>query len=65
MPDPAYLKRGEPKPEEASPPPVIAARVESKSERTPQLDWAELLRRTLVLDVFTCPWYGGRQQVLA
>jgi hypothetical protein len=34
-------------------------------ERTPRVDWAELLRRTFDFDVFSCPRCGGRRRVLA
>jgi hypothetical protein len=34
-----------PKPQEASPPPEAAVKVEAKKERTPRVDWAGLLRR--------------------
>ncbi|HYO60149.1 hypothetical protein [Archangium sp.] len=36
-----------------------------KKERTARLSWAGLLRSTLALAVFACPWCGGRRQVLA
>ncbi|WP_205520432.1 AMP-binding protein [Pyxidicoccus caerfyrddinensis] len=35
-----------PKPQEASPPPEAAAKLEAKKERTPRVVWAGLLRRT-------------------
>ncbi|WNG45310.1 ATP-dependent helicase HrpA [Archangium minus] len=38
---------------------------ESKKERTPRVDWAELLRRTFAWDVFVCVRCGGRRRVLA
>jgi len=34
-------------------------------ERTPRVDWAELLRRTFDCDVFACVRCGGRRRVLA
>jgi len=34
-------------------------------QRTPPVDWAELLRRTFDLDVFACMRCGGRRWVLA
>ena len=34
-------------------------------ERTPRVDWAELLRRTFDFDVFACVRCGGRRRVLA
>ena len=43
--------------EEASMAPQAAARKEPKKERTPRVDWAELLRRTFdFVDVFACVW---------
>jgi hypothetical protein len=38
---------------------------EPKKRRTPQLDWAGLLRRTFALDVFACVTCGGRRRVLS
>ena len=35
------------------------------SPKRPRLDWAELLRRTFALDVFTCTRCGGSRRVLA
>jgi hypothetical protein len=34
-------------------------------ERTPRVDWAELLRRTFDFDVFVCVRCGGRRRMLA
>ena len=34
-------------------------------ERTPRVDWAELLKRTFDFDVFACMRCGGRRRVLA
>jgi hypothetical protein len=42
-----------------------AAREDLKKERTPRVDWAELLSRTFDFDVFTCVRCGGRRRVLA
>ncbi len=42
-----------------------AARTERMKQRTPRVDWAELLRRTLDFDVFACVRCGGRRRVLA
>ncbi|WP_395837123.1 hypothetical protein [Cystobacter fuscus] len=42
-----------------------AASTEPMKEKTPRVDWAELLRRTFALDVFACPQCGGRRKVLA
>jgi len=55
----------EPKPEEASEPPLAATRQEPTQERTLRLDWAGLLRRSFALDVFACGRCGGRRRVLA
>jgi hypothetical protein len=55
----------EPKPEEASEPPEAATMQEPTQERTPQLDWAGLLRRSFALDVFACVRCRGRLRVLA
>jgi hypothetical protein len=55
----------EPKEQEASALPETAAKAEPKKERTPRLDWAGLLRRTFVLDIFACGGCGGRRRVLA
>src|SRR5688500_4095948 len=55
----------EPKEQEASARPEAAAKAEPKKERTPRLDWAGLLRKSLALDVFVCGRCGGRRQVLA
>jgi len=51
--------------EEASEAPQAAVRKERMKERTPRVDWAELLRRTFDLDVFVCVRCGGRRRVLA
>jgi hypothetical protein len=59
------LTEAEPKEKEASAPPEAAAKAEAKKERMPRLDWAGLLRRTFVLDVFACAGCGGRRRVLA
>jgi len=45
--------------------PQAAARKEALKERTPRVDWAELLRRTFDVDVFACVRCGGRCRVLA
>jgi anaerobic selenocysteine-containing dehydrogenase len=42
-----------------------AASKEPKKERTPRVQWAELLRRTFDFDVFACVRCGGRRRVLA
>ena len=34
-------------------------------QRTPRVDWAELLKRTFDFDVFACVRCGGRRSVLA
>ncbi|WP_434346317.1 hypothetical protein ACN6A1_32610 [Myxococcus virescens] len=34
-------------------------------EKTPRVDWAELLSRTFDVDVFACMRCGGRRRVLA
>jgi cellulose synthase/poly-beta-1,6-N-acetylglucosamine synthase-like glycosyltransferase len=49
----------------ASETPQAAVSKEPKKERTPRVDWAQLLRRTFALEVFTCAWCGGRRRVLA
>ncbi|WP_245682526.1 transposase [Archangium gephyra] len=54
-----------PQAEEARAGSEAAARKERMKERTPRVDWAGLLKRTFDLDVFTCPWCGGRRRVLA
>ena len=46
-------------------PPQAGARQERRKERTPPVDWAGLLRRTLAVDVFACVRCGGRRRVLA
>jgi hypothetical protein len=51
--------------EEASVEPEAAGSKEPKKERTPRVDWAQLLRRTFGFDVFTCQRSGGRRRVLA
>ena len=33
-------------------------------EKTPRVDWAELLKRTFDFDVFVCVRCGGRRRVL-
>jgi hypothetical protein len=44
----------------------LAATVEKPmKEKTPRVDWAELLSRTFALDVFACVRCGGRRRVLA
>jgi hypothetical protein len=45
--------------------PQAAVSKEPKKERTARVDWAQLLRRTEALDVFTCAWCVGRHQVLS
>ncbi|WP_395811866.1 ATP-dependent helicase HrpA [Archangium minus] len=45
--------------------PQAVARKEPEKEKTPRVDWAELLRRTFDLDVFACVRCGGRRRVLA
>jgi len=42
-----------------------AARKEPQKERTPRVDWAQLLRKTFDFDVFACVRCGGRRRVLA
>jgi hypothetical protein len=34
-------------------------------EKTPRVDWAEVLRRTFDFDVFTCVRCGSRRRILA
>jgi hypothetical protein len=46
--------------EKASEAPQAALRQETRKERTARVDWAGLLRRTFVLDVFACGRCGGR-----
>ncbi|MFE8605480.1 transposase [Archangium violaceum] len=43
----------------------VAARKERMKERTPRVDWAELLEGTFDFDVFVCVRCGGRRRVLA
>jgi hypothetical protein len=45
--------------------PQAAASKEPIKEKTPRVDWAELLRRTFDFDVFACVRCGGRRRVLA
>ncbi|ATB41749.1 ATP-dependent helicase HrpA [Cystobacter fuscus] len=45
--------------------PQAAASTEPMKEKTPRVDWAELLKRTFALDVFACARCGGRRKVLA
>jgi hypothetical protein len=45
--------------------PQAADRKEPLKERTPRVDQAGLLRRTLDFDVFVCVRCGGRRRVLA
>jgi hypothetical protein len=40
--------------------PQAAASTEPMKEKTPRVDWAELLRRTFDFDVFACVRCGGR-----
>jgi hypothetical protein len=42
-----------------------AASKERRKERTPRVDWAEWLRRTLDFDVFACVGCGGRRSGVA
>jgi hypothetical protein len=42
-----------------------ALRQETRKERTAGVDWAGLLRRSFVWDVFACGRCGGRRRVLA
>ena len=42
-----------------------ATRKDPRRERTPRVDWAELLRRTFSVEVFACVRCGGRRRVLA
>ena len=42
-----------------------AASKERMKQRTPRVDWAELLKRTFYFDVFGCVRCGGRRRVLA
>ncbi|WP_239470505.1 transposase [Archangium violaceum] len=51
--------------EEASVAPEAVARQEARKERPARVNWAGLLRRTFVLDVFACVRCGGRRRVLA
>ena len=51
--------------EGASVAPDAALSKEPKKKRTPRVDWAQLLRRTFGLDVFTCAGCGGKRRVLA
>ncbi len=54
-----------PQAEETSAGSEAAARKERMKERTPRVDWAELLKRTFDFDVFACVRCGGRRRVLA
>jgi hypothetical protein len=51
--------------EEASARLEVAARKEPMKEKTPRVDWAELLKKTFDFDVFVCVRCGGRRRVLA
>ena len=50
--------------EEASARLEVAARTERMKQRTPRVDWAELLSRTFDFDVFVRVRCGGRRRVL-
>jgi hypothetical protein len=50
--------------EEASARLEVAASKERMKERTPRVDWAELLCRTFDFDAFVCVRCGGRRRVL-
>ncbi|WP_414654121.1 hypothetical protein [Hyalangium sp.] len=54
-----------PQAEETSAGSEAAAKQEQMKERTPRVDWAELLKRTFDFDVFACMRCGGRRRVLA
>ncbi len=45
--------------------PDAAASKEPMKEKTPRVDWAELLSRTFDFDVFACLRCGDRRRVLA
>jgi len=45
--------------------PQAATSKEPMKEKTPRVDWAELLKRTFDFDVFACVRCGGRRRVLA
>jgi len=45
--------------------PEAAASKQPKKEKTPRVDWAELLKRTFDFGVFACLRCGGRRRVLA
>jgi hypothetical protein len=66
---PDTFPAGEPLPqagaEEGNEAPQAEASKEPLKERTPRLDWADLLSRTFDLDVFACVRCGGRRRVLA
>jgi hypothetical protein len=49
-----------PQAEEARAGSEAAARKERMKQRTPRVDWAELLKRTFDFDVFACVRCGGR-----
>jgi hypothetical protein len=51
--------------EETSVAPQAAASKEPMKQKTPRVNWAELLRRTFAIDVFACVRCGGRRRVLA
>ncbi|WNG31169.1 ATP-dependent helicase HrpA [Cystobacter fuscus] len=41
-----------------------AASKEQQKERTPRVDWAQLLRKTFDFDAFACVRCGGRRRGL-
>jgi hypothetical protein len=51
--------------EETSEAPQAAASKEPMKQKTPRVNWAELLRRTFAIDVFACVRCGGRRRVRA
>ncbi len=51
--------------EETSVAPQAAASKEPMKQKTPRVNWAELLSRTFAIDVFACVRCGGRRPVLA
>jgi hypothetical protein len=54
-----------PQAEEARAGSEAAARKERMKQRTPRVEWAELLKRTFDFDVFACVRCGGSRRVLA
>jgi hypothetical protein len=60
-----WIVPAEPRLDRADPSQALAERALRPDHARKRATWAELLERVFEIDVFTCPWCGGKRRLIA